>query len=44
MREQGLQPLQKRSFIPRTTQAAPTATAVPNLLLERLPTTAPDQV
>jgi putative transposase len=44
MREQGLQPLQKRAFIPRTTQADPAATAAPNLLLERPPTTAPDQV
>lgn len=44
MREQGLQPLQKRAFIPRTTSADPAATAAPNLLLERPPATAPDQV
>jgi putative transposase len=44
MREQGLQPLQKRSFIPRTTRADPAATAAPNLLLDRPATTAPDQV
>jgi len=44
MREQGLQPLQKRSFIPRTTQADPAATAAPNLLLEFPATTALNQV
>lgn len=44
MRELGLQPLQKRAFIPRTTQADPAAHPAPNLLLQRPPTTAPDQV
>jgi len=44
MRELGLQPLQKRSFIPRTTRADPAATPAPNHLLDRPVTTAPDQV
>lgn len=44
MRDMGLQPLQKRAFIPRTTTADPAATAAPNLLIDRPPTTAPDQV
>ena len=44
MRKLGLQPLQKRSCIPCTTQAAPNATAAPNLLLKRPPASAPDQV
>jgi transposase InsO family protein len=44
MRELGLQPLQKRTFTPRTTQADPAATASPNLLLGRPATTAADQV
>lgn len=44
MRELGLQPLQKRAFIPRTTTADPAASAAPNLLLDFQKTTAPDQV
>lgn len=44
MREMGLRPRQKRAFIPRTTQADPAASPSPNLLLERPPTTAPNEV
>lgn len=44
MRELGLQPLQKRAFIPRTTQVDPAATAAANLLLDRPATTAADEV
>lgn len=44
MRELGLQPLQKRAFIPRTTRADPAATPAPNHLLDRPVTTAPDQL
>lgn len=44
MRELDLRPLQKRAFVPRTTQADPAATAAPNLLLKRPATTGPDQV
>lgn len=44
MRELGLQPLQKRSFIPRTTIADPTASPASNLLLSRPAPTHPDEV
>lgn len=44
MRELGLQPLQKRSFIPRTTIADPAASPAPNLLLSRAAPTRPDEV
>lgn len=44
MRELGLQPLQKRSFIPRTTTADPAASPAPNLLLSRPAPTRPDEV
>lgn len=44
MRELGLQPLQKRSFVPRTTIADPAAVAAPNLLLSLPAPTRPDEV
>jgi putative transposase len=44
MRELGLQPLQKRAFIPRTTIADPAASPAPNLLLSRPAPARPDEV